>query len=201
MFTSQVDMINANGGSAGFNNGVYNKHMLDLWDSDLVTTDSFAAMIPSGKTALEIVSKKRRWIAAMMSTSRASSSSWRKGKVQARHDGAEQQLLAWKAGVPSQRPGGKKAHERLWLFECRKNYKLGKTTGVGATHGRSIRGKREMGRRSHLLLLCWNTQTGVAGVLEGIKQGRVKDSIHSLLRSFQYQNGKEVGQHPQNRHP
>ena len=52
MFTSQVDMINANGGSAGFNNGVYNKHMLDLWDSDLVTTDSFAAMIPSGKTAL-----------------------------------------------------------------------------------------------------------------------------------------------------
>ena len=53
MFTAQVDTINANGGSAGFHNGVYNKHMLALWDRDLFTADSLAAMIPAEKTALE----------------------------------------------------------------------------------------------------------------------------------------------------
>ena len=52
-FTSQVDTINANGGSVGFHNGVYNKHMLDLWDRDLVTANSLAAISPSEKTALE----------------------------------------------------------------------------------------------------------------------------------------------------
>ena len=38
-FTAQVDTIKANRGSPGFHNGVYNKHMLALWDRDLVTTD------------------------------------------------------------------------------------------------------------------------------------------------------------------
>ena len=52
-------MINVNIGSAGFHNGVYNKHMLSLWDRDLVTNDSLVATRPSEKTALEIVSKKR----------------------------------------------------------------------------------------------------------------------------------------------
>ena len=48
-FTAQVDTINRNGGSAGFHNGVYNKHMLALLDRDLVTADSLAAMIPTEK--------------------------------------------------------------------------------------------------------------------------------------------------------
>ena len=52
-FTAQVETINANGGSAGFHNGVYNKHMLALWDGDLVSADSLAAMIPAEKTELE----------------------------------------------------------------------------------------------------------------------------------------------------
>ena len=34
-FTAQVETINANGGSAGFNNGLYNKHMMALWDRSL----------------------------------------------------------------------------------------------------------------------------------------------------------------------
>ena len=52
-FTVQVEMINANKGSTGFHNGVYNKHMLSLWDRDLVTNDSLVATRPSEKTALE----------------------------------------------------------------------------------------------------------------------------------------------------
>ena len=52
-FTTQVDTINANGGSVGLHNGVYNKHMFALWDRDLVTSDSLAATIPAEKTALE----------------------------------------------------------------------------------------------------------------------------------------------------
>ena len=52
-FTAQVDTINANGGSAGFHNGVYNRHVMALWDRDLVTADSLAAMIPAKKLALE----------------------------------------------------------------------------------------------------------------------------------------------------
>ena len=46
-FTAQVDTINANRGSAGFHNSVYKKHMLALWDRDLVATDSLAAMSPA----------------------------------------------------------------------------------------------------------------------------------------------------------
>ena len=52
-FTAQMDTINANIGSAGFHNGVYNKHMLALWDRDFVTADSLAVMIPAEKLALE----------------------------------------------------------------------------------------------------------------------------------------------------
>ena len=48
-----METINANGGSAGFNNGLYNKHMMALWDRDLVTADSLAAMSPAEKLALE----------------------------------------------------------------------------------------------------------------------------------------------------
>ena len=50
-FTTQAETINENGGSAGFHNGVYNKHMMSLWDRDLVTADSLAAMRPSNKLA------------------------------------------------------------------------------------------------------------------------------------------------------
>ena len=53
IFTSQVYTINANRGSAGFHNGVYNKHMLALWDRYLVNADSLAAMSRAEKTALE----------------------------------------------------------------------------------------------------------------------------------------------------
>ena len=49
----QVDTINANGDSEGFHNGVYNKHMMDLWDRDLVTADLLAATIPAEKLALD----------------------------------------------------------------------------------------------------------------------------------------------------
>ena len=52
-FTAQVDTINTNGGSAGFHNDVYTKHMLSLWDRYLVTADSLAAMSPAEKLALE----------------------------------------------------------------------------------------------------------------------------------------------------
>ena len=52
-FTVQVETINANGGSAGFHNGVYNKHTMALWDRDLVTDASIAAMSPTKKLALE----------------------------------------------------------------------------------------------------------------------------------------------------
>ena len=52
-FTVQVDMINANRGSAGFHNGVYNKRMLALWDKDLVTANSLAAMSPAEKSSLD----------------------------------------------------------------------------------------------------------------------------------------------------
>ena len=48
-----MDTFNANGWSAGFHNGVYNKHMLDLWYKDLVTADSLEAMSPAEKSALE----------------------------------------------------------------------------------------------------------------------------------------------------
>ena len=41
------------GGSAGLHNGVYNKHILALWDRKLVTSDSLAAMSPTEKLALE----------------------------------------------------------------------------------------------------------------------------------------------------
>ena len=51
-FTAKLDTINANGGSEGLHSGVYNKHMLALWDRDLVTANSLAAMSPSEKTAL-----------------------------------------------------------------------------------------------------------------------------------------------------
>ena len=74
-FTAQVDTINVNGGSAGFHSGVYNKHMLVLWDRDLVTADSLKAMIPAEKTALENCLR-----AAARSTSRAFSSSGRTRK-------------------------------------------------------------------------------------------------------------------------
>ena len=46
-------MINVNIGSAGFHNGVYNKHMLSLWYRDLVTADLLAAMSPAEKSALD----------------------------------------------------------------------------------------------------------------------------------------------------
>ena len=52
-FTAQVDTINANGGSVGFHNGVYNKHTLSLWDRYLVISDLLVAMIPAEKLALE----------------------------------------------------------------------------------------------------------------------------------------------------
>ena len=52
-FTAQVHTINVNGGSSGFQNGVYNKHMLALWDRDLVTAESLATMSPTEKSALE----------------------------------------------------------------------------------------------------------------------------------------------------
>ena len=52
-FTTQVDTINANGGRAGFHNGVYNKKMLGLCYRDLVIANSLAAMSPAKKTALE----------------------------------------------------------------------------------------------------------------------------------------------------
>ena len=52
-FTAQGDTINANGGSAGFHNGVYKKHMMDLWDRDLVTAKLLVAMSPAKKLALD----------------------------------------------------------------------------------------------------------------------------------------------------
>ena len=52
-FTAHLDTIDSNVGRAGFHNGVYNKHMLALWDRDLVTADSLGAMNPAEKTALE----------------------------------------------------------------------------------------------------------------------------------------------------
>ena len=52
-FTMQVYTINSNGGSSGLHNGVYNKQMIDLWDRDLVTANSLAAMRPAKKSALE----------------------------------------------------------------------------------------------------------------------------------------------------
>ena len=52
-FTVQVDTINSNRFSPGFHNGVYNKHMMELWDRDLVTADSLAAMRSANKLALE----------------------------------------------------------------------------------------------------------------------------------------------------
>ena len=52
-FTAQVDTINANGGREGFHNGVYNKHLLDLWDKELFTSNLLAAMIPAEKLALD----------------------------------------------------------------------------------------------------------------------------------------------------
>ena len=52
-FTTQVDTVNANGGSAGFHKGVYNKHMMVLRDRYLVTANLLAAMIPANKLALE----------------------------------------------------------------------------------------------------------------------------------------------------
>ena len=47
-----MDKINVNGGRAGFHNGEYKKHMLALWDRDLVTADLLAAMNPAEKMAL-----------------------------------------------------------------------------------------------------------------------------------------------------
>ena len=52
-FTAQVDTTNMNRVSAGFHNGVYNKHILAFWDRDLVTPESLAEMRPAEKTALE----------------------------------------------------------------------------------------------------------------------------------------------------
>ena len=52
-FTAQVDTINTNEGSAGFHNGVYNKHMFALWDRDLVTANLLIVMSPTEKSALE----------------------------------------------------------------------------------------------------------------------------------------------------
>ena len=52
-FTTQVDKMNANRGSAGSHNGMYNKHMLVLWDRDLVTANSIAAMSPAEKSSLD----------------------------------------------------------------------------------------------------------------------------------------------------
>ena len=46
-FTAQVYTINANRGSPGFHNDVYNKHMLALWYRDLFTAASLAAMRPA----------------------------------------------------------------------------------------------------------------------------------------------------------
>ena len=57
-FTAQLDTINANGGSAGFHKGVYNKHMMALRDRDLDTAELLAAMIPAEKLALENRLKK-----------------------------------------------------------------------------------------------------------------------------------------------
>ena len=39
MFTAQFDTINANRGIAGFQKGVYNKHIIALRDRDFVTAD------------------------------------------------------------------------------------------------------------------------------------------------------------------
>ena len=52
-FTAQVDIINVKGESAGFHNCVYNKDMLALWDRDLVTVNSLAAMSPAEKMAIK----------------------------------------------------------------------------------------------------------------------------------------------------
>ena len=52
-FTAQVDVINAKGEITGFHNFVYNKDMLALWDRDLVTVNSLAAMSPAEKMAIE----------------------------------------------------------------------------------------------------------------------------------------------------
>ena len=75
-FTAHVDTIDSNVGIAGFHNGVYNKHMLALWDRDLVTANSLGAMSPAEKTALEFFLQKEVTGAAARSTLRASSSSW-----------------------------------------------------------------------------------------------------------------------------
>ena len=52
-FTAQVDTINANEGSAGFHIRVYNKKMMALWDKELFTANSLAAMRSAKKLALE----------------------------------------------------------------------------------------------------------------------------------------------------
>ena len=81
-FTAQVETINANRGIVGFHNGVYNKHMLELWDRNLVTTNLLAAMSPAKKSSLENrIQKKRQRRAAARSTSCAYYYSWwtRKG--------------------------------------------------------------------------------------------------------------------------
>ena len=114
------------------------------------------------------------------------------GKVQARHNGYEQQLPARKAGVPGQRIGRKKAHDQLQFFERQQANKRGKTTGVGATHRRSVCRKRGMVWQSHLLMLRQNTQRQVVGVPEGIKQIKVEDSGYGRIGAFRSQNEKEV---------
>ena len=113
--------------------------------------------------------------------------------VQACHNGAKQQLPTQKSGLPGQRPDSKKAHDRLRLFERRKAKKRGKTTVADVTHGCSVCRKMEMGWQSHLILLRRKTLRRVAVVPKGLKQSKFKDSGS--------QNGKEVEQHPQYRHP
>ena len=93
------------------------------------------------------------------------------------------------------------AHERIRLFERRQANKRGETTKEGAAHGRGVRGQGEMVWRSHLLLLQQKTLRRVEEVPEGIKQVEVEDRRHGWLGEFRYPNGKEVGHHPQNRHP
>ena len=52
-------------------------------------------------------------------------------------------------------------------------------------------GKREMGRRYHLLLLRQKTRRRVVGVLEGIRQGKAKDSGHGWLGHFDPRTGNK----------
>ena len=103
----------------------------------------------------------------------------------------KKQLPARKAGVPSQNPGGKKAHDRLLLFKRWQTYKLGETTGAGETHGRSAREKRETGRRYHLILLRQKKRMRVEGVPEVINKEKSKTGDMFGSGHFDPRTGKK----------